>query len=232
MQDGLIIYCAPWKLWVMTKLSSLMMNGSMPETGYTPFRLGIEVLSRGLQTAKSYDTFLPRGLDEPAARFGGSISLKTKKNHTCVEPSFLCVVAGFWEQPNKFSAAPADALDDDVDGFMVPGTPRVANALAGTSTFTVDYFLDQKFWLPRPVGEDVVEDSTTTFGDVGDVNVLNFYLQGHFDNDGDWDPRVLAWSATDKLHSFVNEATEGHEEYEMEVRGLMKLRILTDLGLF
>ena len=115
-------------------------------------------------------------------------------------------MAGFWEQPNN-----------------IESYGSVANSAAGDNIaeeFDMDLLRSRAAWMSRNQEEQAYS------GDIGDVNVLNYWQGGSMTFRNDWDPQV--WNGT----ALVTEDGEGSEKYESRAVGNVSMRVLSDLDVF
>lgn len=236
------------------------------QTGRWPRSHGIEVLSQKMSRANFSSVGMLPGLNQPAGLLEQTLTVGTMRNHACTEAAILLTVAGFWEQPNVYKSYEAGTQSlAGKSGHAEARRAELGNidnfALRqGTEDdpfFVVDFFNSLDWFIPRPIGANEADALSTTLGDVGAVNALNFYLHGQQDNDGDWDPSVVKLSRLNVIkaseavaqaaglpaavtaqvgnylaYKSTKEATEGAESFRTQVRAFGKASILTDLGNF
>lgn len=157
-------------------------------------------------------------------KYGAMPSFSYQKNLIAVEPSFLCFVAGIWEQPNSL------AIYGPTDGNPTPDEQLGITGGAGGVTLTryqgatpakdvldrgspkgVELFRNSAAWLADPTNTDPI-------GDIGERASLNYWLTGDVSFDVDYDPVRIIQSGTVGVRRVPEaEDEEGEEAYPMRV---------------
>ena len=152
-------------------------------------------------------------------KYGARVNFNVQKNMIAVEPSFLCFIAGIWEQPNSLqiygvpTTLDSDKKITDYDtaqgvtatdsaGFRITryrGTEPSQTLLDRGAPKDIELFRNANAWLADPVEQDPI-------GDIGSRASINYWLNGGVSFDYDYDPIKIAATS-----SGVVRQVESHE---------------------
>lgn len=180
------------------------------QTGRYPARIGCERLDDGMARSRMVATEMitAGSVLRAGCHWGAAVGLSSRKNFAVTEPGFICLVAGFYEEPNDVTSYGGPGGDNDV-GEM----------------FDIDALRNRNAWISRNQ-----EDPGTITGDIGSVNTLNFWKHGSMTFKTDWDPQTFTVVAD--AESLANESTEGSEDYNSQIKGRVNMSVLSDMDVF
>lgn len=149
---------------------------------------------------------IPAAASDPqlCGHFGAVHRHSLSKNLICIEPSWLCLVAGVWEQPNNDTVY---SQNTGVDRHQESKPAERNHTIDRGAGFAIDNMRNLDAWLVDPTSTDPV-------GDIGNRATLNYWLNGDVQFDYDWDPIVLSGTTSEgPTVAFTTEAVEGSEAY-------------------
>lgn len=154
-----------------------------------------------------------------ACRYSAVHDYSFDKNMIAVEPSFLCLVAGVWEQPNDqtvYDYGWGQKRYQVSTGF--DGNKANPAVLDRGAPNMIDNMRNAQHWLADPTDADPLGTITKSSEQ---LSTINYWMNGEVRFDKDWDPvKILGSAASTSVEGEVSEvieSTEGSEAFFSQV---------------